>query len=692
MILKKRSSRRWMTRVIVMAVAICMIASPLSMSQKTVQADGSDYNTDDEEQIQAIESFVTRLYDVCLDRQPDYAGLHDWSSKLIDKQATGVSVAYGFVFSNEFQSKGYSNEEYIKLMYSAFFGRPADQGGLDYWLAKMNSGMNREELFAGFANSDEFYALCSQYGIVRGDYFVGKDVNQTAQVNLFVERLYNVILGRSCDKAGMTDWTTKLVNKTLSGTEVAYGFVFSPEFIGKNLSNDLFVEQLYRAFMGRASDPSGKADWVGQLDSNCSRESVFNGFALSQEFEVICRNYGINRGEAIAVTGPGTRGPSSTGGDGKLTVLSWNEEFSTLIDLYYGNNYEKKQVPSNEYQIYLDVALASGENAPDLFLCDIDYASKYINSDYTIAVNDLGISDSELSQMFNYTLQCGRDNSGVLKGLTWNINVSGVFYNRSLASQYLGVSKPEDVQKYFATWDSFLSTARNVNSASGGKVKVISGTDDIFRAFEGSCTTNWTVNGEANVDPVMLDYMDLAKTLYDEDLTFDTAQWTNEWLDGGKSNTILSYWGPMWLGKYSLELSNWGLVKAPTASFWGGSWMMASIYCDAKTSVADIMRALTINETNLRAMARNGEYVNSAAIMSEMANDSNYSVSWLGGQNPCGILASIAEDINYRSSSENDGIARMFFVDAVSSYIHGEISSRSNAINYYNSHYDSFTN
>ncbi len=75
-----------------------------------------------------------------------------------------------------------------------------------------------------------------------------------------------------------------------------------------------------------------------------------------------------------------------------------------------------------------------------------------------------------------------------------------------------------------------------------------------------------------------------------------------------------------------------------------------------------------------------------------MANDSNYSVSWLGGQNPCGILASIAEDTNYGSSSENDGIARSIFLDAVSRYIHGEINSRSNAIKYYNSYYKSFTN
>ena len=138
---------------------------------------------------QGVTDFVTRLYDICIGRKPDAKGLADWTGQLKDKKATGVSVAFGFIFSPEFQGKGYTNEEYVEIMYSAFFGRKSDPAGKADWLSKMNNGMSREDLFFGFANSKEFFNLCGSYGITCGCYIKGKDFKQTAKVNLFVERL-----------------------------------------------------------------------------------------------------------------------------------------------------------------------------------------------------------------------------------------------------------------------------------------------------------------------------------------------------------------------------------------------------------------------------------------------------------------------------------------------------------------------
>ena len=79
--------------------------------------------------VQKVKEFVTRLYDICLDRKPDAQGLADWSGQLKNSQATGVSVAYGFIFSAELQGKSLSNEDYIEIMYKAFFGRKSDAAG-----------------------------------------------------------------------------------------------------------------------------------------------------------------------------------------------------------------------------------------------------------------------------------------------------------------------------------------------------------------------------------------------------------------------------------------------------------------------------------------------------------------------------------------------------------------------------------
>jgi len=252
-----------------------------------------------------ISDFVTRLYKVCLDRNPDNGGLDYWCAKLIDKKGTGISVAYGFVFSNEFQGRNFSNKEYVEHLYEAFFGRAADEEGLKYWVENLENGGTKEDIFAGFANSEEFYNLCKSYDVIRGTYFKGYNVDQTAQVNLFVERLYNEILERDSDLSGFVDWSRKLVTHESTGAEVAYGFVFSQEVSNKKLSNEEFVIMLYASFLGRTPDEAGKWSWIDKLDFETTdnynapyyaRKDAFAGFVGSQEFAGICKAYGIETG------------------------------------------------------------------------------------------------------------------------------------------------------------------------------------------------------------------------------------------------------------------------------------------------------------------------------------------------------------------------------------------------------------
>ena len=124
---------------------------------------------------------------------------------------------------------------------------------------------------------------------------------------------------------------------------------------------------------------------------------------------------------------------------------------------------------------------------------------------------------------------------------------------------------------------------------------------------------------------------------------------------------------------------DWGLVKAPGDFFWGGTWMMASKYCDNKKTAADIMRAVALDEANLRDMTKTGEFVNSVAIMTDLASDSSYSVEYLGGQNPAAVLLAAATSIDNSTVGPNDQEINDAFNAVVTSYLAGEISSVSEA-------------
>ena len=115
-----------------------------------------------------VEAFVTRFYQVCLDRNPEPEGLKGWTDALLAGTITGYEVAYGFIYSDEFQTKNVSNEEYLNILYEAFFNRSPDLEGFQGWLRLLESeGVEaRTTVLDGFLISQEFATLCSIYGIL----------------------------------------------------------------------------------------------------------------------------------------------------------------------------------------------------------------------------------------------------------------------------------------------------------------------------------------------------------------------------------------------------------------------------------------------------------------------------------------------------------------------------------------------
>jgi len=238
------------------------------------------------------EQFVIRLYTNVLGRNYDTPGLNNWVNHLRNGRS-GANVASGFFFSPEFLSRRLDNGQYVDILYRTLLGREPDVAGRAHYLARLHSGIPRENIFASLVISNEFEALCRQANIVRGTYTPPPG----AMARVFVTRLYRTTLGREPDAGGLNNWTNHLINGR-SGAAVAYGFVFSPEMFARNLTNDQFVEVLYNAMLGRPSDAVGKAHWVSRLNGGHSRYHVFVAFVESPEFGSLCSAHGIVRGNA----------------------------------------------------------------------------------------------------------------------------------------------------------------------------------------------------------------------------------------------------------------------------------------------------------------------------------------------------------------------------------------------------------
>jgi phospholipase/lecithinase/hemolysin len=102
-----------------------------------------------------------------------------------------------------------------------------------------------------------------------------------------VARLYGAALGRAPDVSGLEYWTAQIDDSQVPLATVANDFAASPQFIQDygTLSNAAFVNQLYENVLGRPADAAGVAYWGGALAAGTTRGAVLVGFAESQEYE-----------------------------------------------------------------------------------------------------------------------------------------------------------------------------------------------------------------------------------------------------------------------------------------------------------------------------------------------------------------------------------------------------------------------
>ena len=113
---------------------------------------------------EGVRNFVLRCYSKVLGRNGETKGIEDWCNRVNTGELTMRDVAVNFLNSQEFINKGLNNEEYVKLLYSTFLGREADESGLAYCKGQLDRGeKSRDDIVSGFSGSKEFANIMAQY-------------------------------------------------------------------------------------------------------------------------------------------------------------------------------------------------------------------------------------------------------------------------------------------------------------------------------------------------------------------------------------------------------------------------------------------------------------------------------------------------------------------------------------------------
>lgn len=400
-----------------------------------------------------------------------------------------------------------------------------------------------------------------------------------------------------------------------------------------------------------------------------------------------------------------------------LRIYCWNEEFQDRFNDYYADKLpEGIEVDwvitpneGNAYQDKLDQDLINQENVDadekiDLFLVEADYALKYVNTDYTLdVVADIGLTDDDLSQQYDYTKEIVSDENGVLKGVTWQATPGLFAYRRSIAEDVLGTDNPDEVQEYLSSWDKFDDVAEQADEKG---YKMLSGYDDSYRVFSNNVSGPWVDGTNIVIDDNLMRWVDQTKEYTDNGYNNKTSLWAPEWsADQGPTGDVFGFFYSTWginftLLENSLETplseggekavgngiyGDYAVCQGPESYYWGGTWLCAAAGTDNTDTIRDIMLTLTCDQEVMKQITLDTEdYTNNMAAMNEIA-ESDYASEFLGGQNHIALFAEAAPLIDMSNISIYDQGLNESFQEAFKDYFDGNIDKDTALENFYTS-------
>ncbi|MBE3092276.1 MAG: DUF4214 domain-containing protein [Actinobacteria bacterium] len=116
------------------------------------------------------------------------------------------------------------------------------------------------------------------------------------KIEKYVENFYLEILNKKPEGEEINNYKKLLISGELSVIDFAKSFIFSEDFINRNVSNEEFINILYKALLNRESDKGGFNNWLKKLEDGEKREDIFKYFIDSEEFKNLCNEYNIDLG------------------------------------------------------------------------------------------------------------------------------------------------------------------------------------------------------------------------------------------------------------------------------------------------------------------------------------------------------------------------------------------------------------
>lgn len=428
----------------------------------------------------------------------------------------------------------------------------------------------------------------------------------------------------------------------------------------------------------------------GASSSNNSSSSSNNSGASSNTSTDTSTSTGTP--DAYAEAQKAGTGVFDTTGEGKVfNIWCWNGDFKKYVEnsgykVPDGITIKWNEVPNEggAYQKALDEALlkqssAAADDKVDLFLAEADYILKYSNAKVTQDVKKLGVE--QWATGYDYTYKAATSSDGVLKGVSWQCNPSAFIYRRSIAKDVLGTDDPDKVQEAISTWDKLDEVAQKAKDK--GYIMFASPVET-YRTFANNSKVSYINDGKFATHDSFNQWLDQAKKYVDNGWSLTYGLWADEKAaQMGKDGKMMACIGPAWYFNFCMGTAqtetpgDWAICKGPQAHFWGGTWLLAAEGSDNPKMIADIMNAFTANEQIMEYILKDAnEFPNNKNVVKKYAEDANFGLAFLGGQNHIKVLGDMTDEIVWDTALHTvyDQTLNEDLPNNMLSYLNGEMT------------------
>lgn len=402
---------------------------------------------------------------------------------------------------------------------------------------------------------------------------------------------------------------------------------------------------------------------------------------------------------------------------GTLRIASFTNEGQVWATAFEGANpgvtveYEFITMDGGAYQDWLMPLLALGGDVPDIVFLEAEFIRQFVETPFLMDLSDL-LPYAEEANVFQFTLDAGQY-QGEQRAFSWQATPGVFYFRRSMALEYFGTDDPAELQAYFADLETTLESARTIRDASGGTSFLVPNPNEFFRGFGSNRQDPWVVDNTLVIDPLMMEFIDFARTLEDEGLHANIDQWSGEWFSSmndeqydaaGDPVRVFGYLLPTWglthviMGNASDTAGDWGIIESPLPYQWGGTW--AAVTRDARSpELAREFMRFVLDEGNQQRWAEgsftheylsaidpdidaaiyqgSGDLVSSQNVINVISDDfvGTAAYDFLGGQNPYETFGRLAPNVSLRLMQGTDAAIGDRWLDAVGAYLEGELES-----------------